>query len=135
MHSVYEIALSGKGDWNFVNESARNVINFAVDDSSLYHTDNCKINFLVFGEGDTFGSNGSFDALEKYFHINLSKGKIRLCFSLHCNGDNSYLFVNGKKIYKFTSNNKNINFPTQFCLGSKSNKFRFSKSIFNRKSL
>ena len=38
--------------------------------------------------------------------------------NLHCNGDNNYLFVNGKEIYKFKANNKNINFPTQFCLVS-----------------
>ena len=29
----------------------------------------------------------------------------------------------GKKIYKFKANNKSANFPTQFCLGSISNKF------------
>ena len=41
--------------------------------------------------------------------------------SLHCNADNSYFFVNGKEIFK--ADNKNINFPTQFCLGSISNGF------------
>ena len=34
------------------------------------------------------------------------------------NHDNSYLFVNGKEIVKFKANNKNFNFPTQFCLGT-----------------
>ena len=43
--------------------------------------------------------------------------------SLHYNGDNSYLFVNGKEIFKFKADNKNVNFPTQFCLGSFSNVF------------
>ena len=42
---------------------------------------------------------------------------------LHYNGDNGYLFLNGKGIYKFKSDNKNVNFATQFCLGSISNKF------------
>ena len=41
--------------------------------------------------------------------------------SLHYNADNSYFFVNGKEIFK--ADNKNINFPTQFCLGSISNGF------------
>ena len=40
--------------------------------------------------------------------------------NLPYNGDNSYLFVNGKEIYKFKPNN---NFSTQFCLGKISNKF------------
>ena len=43
--------------------------------------------------------------------------------SLHYNGNNSYLFVNGKGIYNFKAGNKATNFPTQFCLGSISNKF------------
>ena len=38
--------------------------------------------------------------------------------SLHYYDDNSNLFVNGKEIIKFKANNKNVNFPTQFCLGS-----------------
>ena len=32
-----------------------------------------------------------------------------------------YLFVNGKEIFKFKGNEKNVIFPTQFCLGSISN--------------
>ena len=37
--------------------------------------------------------------------------------------DNSYLFVNRKEIFKFKADNKNGNFPTQFCLRSVSNRF------------
>ena len=40
---------------------------------------------------------------------------------LHCIVDNSYLFVNGKEIFKFKNDNKNVNFSTQCCLGSISN--------------
>ena len=43
--------------------------------------------------------------------------------SLYYNSDNSYLFINGKEIYKFKASNKNVNFPYQFCLASMSNKF------------
>ena len=42
---------------------------------------------------------------------------------MHYNDDNSYLFVNGKEIFKFKSDNKNVNFPTQFCLRSVSSGF------------
>ena len=35
------------------------------------------------------------------------------------------MFVNGKKIYMFKANNKNVNFPSHFCLGSISNKFGY----------
>ena len=43
--------------------------------------------------------------------------------SLDYSANNSYLFVNGKEIFKFRADNKNINFPTQFWLGSISNGF------------
>ena len=35
---------------------------------------------------------------------------------------------NGKEIYKFKASNKNVNFPSQFCLGSISNKFNYVES-------
>ena len=38
------------------------------------------------------------------------------------------MFVNGKKIFKFKADNKNVNFPTQFCLGSIPNGFSASES-------
>ena len=82
-----------------------------------------RIKFLVLGEGDTFGINGSFGAPEKKFSINFSKANTKFCLGLHYNADNSYLFVNGKDIFKFKANNKNVNFPTQFYLWSISNGF------------
>ena len=63
------------------------------------------------------------DHQKKTFSINFIKANTKFCLSLHYNADNSYLFVNGKETYKFKANNKNVNFPTQFCLGSTSNGF------------
>ena len=48
--------------------------------------------------------------------------------SLHYNADNSYLFANGKEIFKFGAANKHVNFPTQFCLRSISNGFSATES-------
>ena len=62
---------------------------------------------------------------QKKFDINFSKSKTKFCLSLHFNSDNSYLFVNGKDIYKFKASNKNANFPCKCCLGSISNKFDY----------
>ena len=39
------------------------------------------------------------------------------------NADNSYLFVNGKDVFKFKADNNNVNFLTQFCFRSISNGF------------
>ena len=46
---------------------------------------------------------------------------------MHYNDDNNY-FVNGKEIFKFKADNKNVNFPTRFCLGSISGGFSSTES-------
>ena len=100
----------------------RNVLIFDVDNNSSCHTDNQKNDFLILDEVLTFGINGSFGSSEEKFSINFSKANTDFCLSLHCNGDTSYLFVNGKELYKFKASNKMLTFPTIFCLGSISNK-------------
>ena len=97
---MYGIVFDGKGSGSLNNDSARNVIIFGVNNSSSSHTDNQKNDFLVLGRGPTFDINGSFGSTEKKFSINFSKAKTKFCLSLHHNGDKSYLFVNGKEIYK-----------------------------------
>ena len=42
------------------------------------------------------------------YSINFSKGNTKLCLSLHYNGANSYLFVNGTEIYKFKAKESDI---------------------------
>ena len=128
MYWCYEIAFNGRSEWKFGNDCARNVIIFGVNNSSLSHTGIRKHNFLVLGEGDSFGINGSFGAPEKRFGINFSESKTKVCLSLHYSQDNSSLFVNGKEIYRFKADNKDVNLPTQFCLGSISNKFDYVES-------
>ena len=61
----YEIAFDGKGCWSFNNDFARNIIIFAVGNSSLCHTENLKNKFLISGKGDTFLTNSSLDAPER----------------------------------------------------------------------
>ena len=50
-------------------------------------------------------------------------------FYLSLFADNSYLFVSGKEIFKFKADNKNVNFLTQFCLGSISYTFSVNESL------
>ena len=35
------------------------------------------------------------------YSINFTVVRKKFCLSLHCNGANSYLFVNGREVYKF----------------------------------
>ena len=53
-----------KGSQGFNDEFVRNVVIFEVHNSSS-RTDNLKNYFLIFGEGDTSGINGSFGVREK----------------------------------------------------------------------
>ena len=57
---------------------------------------------------------------KKQFHNNFNKANTKFCLSLFYNDDNK-LLVNGKEIFKFKADNKNVNFQTQFRLGSLSN--------------
>ena len=96
------------------NEFARNVLTLGVDNSLSSDSDNWKNNFLILGEGPTYGIYGGFESPEKKFSINFSKANTKFYLDLHYNSDNSYLFVNGKEIFKFKAANKNVNFPLNF---------------------
>ena len=50
---------------------------------------------------------------------------LRQSLSLQYNSNISYLSVNRIGIYDFKANNGRVSFPTQFCLGSISNRFEF----------
>ena len=123
VYTGYGIPFDGKGSWSFNDEFVRKVVIFGVDNSSSSHTKNLKNGLLILGEGDTFGINGSYGAPEKKFNINFSKVKAKFCLSFHYDSDIGYLFVNVKEIYKSKASNKNVNFPSRFCLGSVFNKF------------
>ena len=81
VYSGYGKAFDGKGEWSFGNDCARNVISFGVDNSSSSDTDTSKNNFLILGEGGTFGINGSFGAPENKFSINFTKANTKFCLS------------------------------------------------------
>ena len=49
--------------------------------------------------------------------INFIVTEKKFCLSLHNNGANSYLFVNGKKIHKFKAKDSEI-VATPLCLGN-----------------
>ena len=51
------------------------------------------------------------------YSINFTVTKKKFCLSLHYNGADSYLFVNGTEIYKFKANDSEI-VTTSLCLGN-----------------
>ena len=115
MYSGYGITIDSAVSWRFDNVIARNVITFDVENGSSSHADNRKNNFLVLCECPTIGLNGKLGSPEKKFSINFSKASTKYCLSFHYNDGNSYILVNGKEIFNFKADNKNVNFQTQFC--------------------
>ena len=83
--------------------------------SSSAHIDNKKKDILVLGKGSTQGLEHTLTA-EKIYSINFTVGKKKFCLSLHYNGANSYLFVNGKEIEKFKAKDSEI-VASPLCLG------------------
>ena len=51
------------------------------------------------------------------YSVNFTVTKKRFCLSLHYNGANSYLFVNGMEIYKFKAKDSEI-VASPLCLGN-----------------
>ena len=45
---------------------------------------------------------------EKMYSVNPTDHRVKYCLSLHYNGANSYLFVNGTEIIKFKAKDSNI---------------------------
>ena len=56
------------------------------------------------------------------YSINFTKVNTKFCLSLHYNGANSYLFVNGTEIHKFLAKDSMI-VPNNLCLGNISKDF------------
>ena len=101
--------------------------------SSSTKIDNKGKDILILGIGPTQGLGKHSLSAEKMHSINFTKVNTKFCLSLHYNGANSYLFVNGTKIHKFKAKDFMIN-PNNLCLGNVSKDFSMSnmkKTGFN----
>ena len=82
--------------------------------SSSGHIDNKEKDILVLEKGPTQGLEHTL-TVEKMYWINYIVTKRKFCFSLHYNGANSYLFVNGTEIHRFNAKDSEI-LATPLCL-------------------
>ena len=80
------------------------------------HVDNKKKDILALGKGPTQGLEHTLTA-EEIYSINFTMTRKKFCLSLHYNGGNSYLFVNGTEIIKFKAKDFEI-VATPLCLGN-----------------
>ena len=75
-----------------------------------------KKDILVLGKGPTQGLEQTVTA-KKMDSINFTTTNKNFCLTLHYNGANSYLFVNGAEIYKFKAKDSEI-LVGPICLGN-----------------
>ena len=105
--SGHGIGFDRKGSYSISDEVGKNVITFGIDMSSFPHIDNKKKGILVLGKDPTQRLEHTPTA-EKLYSINFTEENTEFCLSLHYNGANSYLFVNGKEIIKFKAKDSEI---------------------------
>ena len=115
-YSGYGIGFDRETSFSFGNDFGKNVIIFGVDMSSSTKVDNRKKDILILGGGPTQGLESTLSA-EKMYSINFTKKNTKFCLSLHYNGANSYLFVNGTEIIKFKAKYSEI-LACSLCLGN-----------------
>ena len=77
---------------------------------------------LVLGKDPTQVSDDTILTAEKLYSINFTENSKKFCLSVHYNGANSYLFVNGAEIYKFKAKDSEI-VSTPLSLGNISKDF------------
>ena len=107
-YSGYEIGFDRRSIFSFQGGGfGQNVLHFGVDLSSSAHIDSKKKDILVLGKGPTQWLEHTLTA-EKMHSVNFIVTKKKFCLSLHCNGANSHLFVNGTEIYKLKAKDSEI---------------------------
>ena len=116
-YSGYGVGFDRRGSFSFTSGGfGQNALIFGVDMSFSTHIDDKKKDILVLGIGPTQGLEHTLTA-EKMYSINFTVTKMKFCLSLHYNGANSYLFVNGTEIYKFKAKDSEI-VPSPLRLGN-----------------
>ena len=76
--------------------NGRNVLIFGADMSFSIHRTNRANHIYVMGDGFTQGIHDTLYVEKKYFR-NFTEPNVKFVLSLHYNGDDSYLLVNGRQ--------------------------------------
>ena len=107
--------------------NGRNVLIFGVEESSLVHSNNTANNIYVMGDGIVQGINDTKLYVEKTYSQNFTQPSKTFVLSLHYNGDDSYLFVNGKQELKFKAKTDQL-VKEKLCIGNLSDQWTASES-------
>ena len=127
-YSGYGICFDGESDFTFGNiTNVKNVIIFGCDMPFSSYSTNKTQNIYVLGKDFVQDINGTTIYTEKIYKHNFTAPDKNFVLSLHYNGDNSYLFVNGGEERKYKSSisykDKNL-----LCLGNISSDWSTTES-------
>ena len=107
--------------------NGRNVLIFGADMSFSVHATNKANHIYVMGDGFTQGINDTTLYVEKKYFRNFTEPNVKFVLSLHYNGDDSYLFVNGRQKLKFKCKTNQL-IKDKLCIGNLSDQWTASES-------
>ena len=116
-YSGYGVGFDSTGSFTHPDDgkNAKNVVVFGADMTNSIHATNKTQSVLVLCHGLIQKLNDTLIYAEKMYSPNFTVDKI-FCLSLHYNGDNSYLFVNGREVTKFKAKTSEL-IKYRMCLG------------------
>ena len=111
--------------------NGRNVLIFGADMSFSVHATNKANHIYLMGDGLTQGINDTTIYAEKIYFRNFTEPNVKFVLSLHYNGDDSYLFVNGRQELKFKCKTDQL-VKEKLCIGNLSDQWTASETEKNR---
>ena len=106
---------------------ARKVLIFGADMSFSVHATNRANHIYLMGNGLTQGINDTTIYAEKNFYRNFTDFGKKFMLTLHYNGDDRYLFVNGRQELKFKAKTDQL-VKEKLCIGNLSDQWTASES-------
>ena len=108
-------------------KNGRNVLIFGADMSFSIHRTNRANHIYVMGDGLTQGIHDTTLCVEKKYFRNFTEPDVKFVLSLHYNGNDSYLFVNGRQELKFKCKTDQL-VKEKLCIGNLSDRWTASES-------
>ena len=126
-YKVYGICFDEGGLFSIENiNDGRDVIIFGVHENSVIHSNNKANNIFIMGDGFAQGINDTTLYAEKMYSRNFTQPSTKFVLSLHYNGDDSYLLVNGKQESKFKAKTESL-VKEKLCIGNLSDQWTTSE--------
>ena len=107
--------------------NGRNVLVFGADVSFSIHRTNRANHIYVMGDGFKQGIHDTTLHVENKYFRNFTEPNVKSVLSLHYNGDDSYLFVNGRQELKFKCKTDQL-VKEKLCIGNLSDQWTTSES-------